>query len=204
MRDGLFFAGRSQTELAEYLQVDRRKVNDWSRGKGTPGPEIIAKIARFLNIESDYLLDGTGQLLRQIHDIVAESKHEYSGYVLLPLVSSISKDLYDPANEIRRIVCDKLTVKTKWFFIEMPDDYYLNNGYKSIRKGDLLLIDPAIDAFYPGDLVAVVTTTFRQWVRFIDEMQDNLFYLNGKLVLDKNEIIAIYRVVRVRPKEFEV
>lgn len=204
LRKGLAFARRSQSELAEHLQIDRRKVNDWCRGKGTPAPELIAKITRYLNMESDYLLDGSGSLVRQLETMVAEPELEYSPYCFLPVVSNISRDQYNPADEIRRELCDKLTVKSGWFFLEMPDETYQNNGSKSIKKGDLLLINPATTDMYPGDLIAVVTRSGRQWVRFVQNINDIAIQLVGGITLKREDIAAMYRVIRVRPLEFDI
>ena len=204
LREGLASAGRSQSELAEHLQVDRRKVNDWCRGKGTPGPEVIAQITRYLNMESDYLLDGSGSLIRQLQPIVSEPENHYSPYCLLPVVSKICKDIYDPANEIRRELCDKLTVKSEWFFLQMPDDHCNTGGTKCVKKGDLLLINPVIEDLYPGDLIAIATRSDRQWVRFIQNIGDIAVQLVGGIIIKREDIAAMYRVIRVRPAEFGV
>lgn len=204
LKKGLASAGRTQSELAEHLQVDRRKVNDWCRGKGTPGPEVIAQITRYLNMESDYLLDGSGSLVRHLQSIVSESQNEYSSYCLLPVVSKISEDMYDPGNEIRRELCDKLSVKTEWFFLQMPDDHCNTVETRCIKKGDLLLINPRIKDTYPGDLIAVATRSDRQWVRFIQKIDDTAVQLVGGITIKREDIAAMYRVIRVRPAEFEV
>jgi transcriptional regulator with XRE-family HTH domain len=46
----------SQKELAQSLQVSQQTIAKWENGKATPNPNMIAKIANYFNISSDYLL----------------------------------------------------------------------------------------------------------------------------------------------------
>lgn len=46
----------NQAELADKIGVDRTSISHWQRGKHTPNPEQIQKLAKALGVTSDYLL----------------------------------------------------------------------------------------------------------------------------------------------------
>lgn len=195
-----------QTELAAYLEVSKQAVSGWAKGVTFPNSENLKKIAEFLKVDLNWLVRGVGaySLVDVLVDKVSESDDHYSPYCLLPVVSKICKDIYDPANEIRRELCDKLTVKSEWFFLQMPDDHCNTGGTKCVKKGDLLLINPVIEDLYPGDLIAIATRSDRQWVRFIQNIGDIAVQLVGGITIKREDIAAMYRVIRVRPAEFGV
>ena len=55
--------GRTQTELADFLNVRKSTVSEWVNDNNEPPMEVIVKIAKFLHVTTDYLLgleDDTG------------------------------------------------------------------------------------------------------------------------------------------------
>jgi transcriptional regulator with XRE-family HTH domain len=48
--------GISQQKLADYLEVKKNTISNWKNGRSTPDPITIAKIAKFFNVSTDYLL----------------------------------------------------------------------------------------------------------------------------------------------------
>ena len=42
--------------LGDYLGISKAAVSNWRKGKSTPDPETIGKIAKFFNVPADYLL----------------------------------------------------------------------------------------------------------------------------------------------------
>lgn len=51
-------AGISQTEIAKMVHVSGQAVSKWETNRSTPSPEMIAKIAKILNVSTDDLLGG--------------------------------------------------------------------------------------------------------------------------------------------------
>lgn len=49
----------SQYEVAEKLNVDRSRYCKWEQGKSRPSYEMLAQIADFFNVTTDYLLGRT-------------------------------------------------------------------------------------------------------------------------------------------------
>lgn len=55
--------GRTQTELADFLNVRKSTVSEWVNDNNEPPMEVIVEIAKFLRVSTDYLLgleDDTG------------------------------------------------------------------------------------------------------------------------------------------------
>ncbi len=55
--------GRTQTELADFLNVRKSTVSEWVNDNNEPPMEAIVEIAKFLRVSTDYLLgleDDTG------------------------------------------------------------------------------------------------------------------------------------------------
>ena len=55
--------GRTQTELADFLNVRKSTVSEWVNDNNEPPMEVIVEIAKFLRVSTDYLLgleDETG------------------------------------------------------------------------------------------------------------------------------------------------
>lgn len=46
----------SQQSLADILQIDQSKISKWERGKNEPNLEMLHKIAKALDVSSDYLI----------------------------------------------------------------------------------------------------------------------------------------------------
>ena len=49
-------AGYSQEKLAEVFHVGRATIGHWETGLQQPSLEVIADIAKFFNVSTDYLL----------------------------------------------------------------------------------------------------------------------------------------------------
>ena len=48
--------GRTQTELADFLNVRKSTVSEWVNDNNEPPMEAIVEIAKFLRVSTDYLL----------------------------------------------------------------------------------------------------------------------------------------------------
>lgn len=59
----------SQTELAKLIGASRTMVGNYERNANAPSIEMIAKIAKVLNVSTDYLI-GDGQLAQYDKDVI--------------------------------------------------------------------------------------------------------------------------------------
>ena len=58
--------------------------------------------------------------------------------------------------------------------------------------------------YNPSDLVAVVTRSGRQWIKYVENYESGILHLQGGIKLTNEETAGKYRIIRVRPGEFEV
>lgn len=52
--------GKSQRELADYLGTKQSSVNTWVIRNSIPSAQTALKVAKFLNVSVEYLIDGKG------------------------------------------------------------------------------------------------------------------------------------------------
>lgn len=198
-------AALSQVELAGILQMSRGAIGNYETGK-EPGKKELKKIADYFNVSVHELLYERLNVNRtEFVFQVAEKAYQYNQEDGIPVVTQISANVkgYEE-KEVIKYETIEMGIKGM-FFLVMADSYLMDGSVKSIKQGDMLLIDPKIEVFYPGDLVAVITISQRQWVRYVEEIQEEYIKLQGNITLArKSEIAAIYRVVKVRPVDFNV
>lgn len=48
--------GISGKTLGDYLGISKAAVSNWKKGKSSPPPEMVEKIAKYFNVTTDYLL----------------------------------------------------------------------------------------------------------------------------------------------------
>jgi len=48
--------GLSQKELAQFLNVSKQNISDWENAKSATNFEMLAKVAKFFEVTTDYLL----------------------------------------------------------------------------------------------------------------------------------------------------
>jgi len=53
-------AGHTQESLAELLNIDTRQIWRYENSESEPKGDMVARLARALNVSTDYLLDLTG------------------------------------------------------------------------------------------------------------------------------------------------
>lgn len=193
----------SQVQLAEKLNVSRGTIGNYETGM-EPHKNKLKELALFFNVGIDELLHQSLSTTDTLLNIVSEDEHYYGNNIILPVVSRVSADKYDIQDELRRELCNKVDFNPSWFFLRMPDDSLMVFGKKSIKEGDLLLINPDVKDIYPGDLVAVVTRSGRQWIKYVENYESGILHLQGGIKLTDEETAGKYRIIRVRPGEFEV
>lgn len=193
----------SQVQLAEKLNVSRGAIGNYETGM-EPHKNKLKELALFFNVGIDELLHQSLSTTDTLLNIVSEDEHHYGNNIILPVVSRVSADKYDIQDELRRELCNKVDFNPSWFFLRMPDDSLMVFGKKSIKEGDLLLINPDVKDIYPGDLVAVVTRSGRQWIKYVENYESGILHLQGGIKLTDEETAGKYRIIRVRPGEFEV
>lgn len=69
-------AGYSRRELAERLQIGEATIARIEDGKQDPSTEIAAKIARFFNVSTDYLIGLTDNPTGVVGDSLSEQESE--------------------------------------------------------------------------------------------------------------------------------
>lgn len=196
-------AGLNQVELAEKLGVSRGTIGNYETGM-EPQRKLLKEIAVFFDVSIDQLLNTSLTLVDELHNKVSEEEHIYGGRISIPIVGKISNDKYDPQDVIGQVMFDRNEINPSFFFLYMFEEKLVTKGNKIIWKGDLLLINPNIKDIYPGDLVAVLSRSGRQWVRYVENWDRITLQLQGGIKLNSDEIAGMYRIVKVRPAEFEV
>ncbi len=190
-----------QTELAAFLEVTKQAVSGWAKGMTYPNADNLRKISEFLNVDLNWLVRGVGSysIVDKVIEKVSDMTDSYNAP--LDIVNRIDKGQYRKQDVIG--THPRGTVKEHCFFLQMPDNSLLNETEKSIKAGDLLVIDPE-KKIYTGDLVVMLTTDHRQFIRFVDETAPTAYKLQGGIVVMLEDIQAVYRVTRVIPKEFDI
>ena len=80
-------AQRSQSELANELNVSRGAVGMWESGERLPNYEMLKKISNYFNVSIDYLLDNekfTEQTQRDLVEIPDNKKETVQQLLALP------------------------------------------------------------------------------------------------------------------------
>ena len=73
LRNALYMAGRTQSELARAVGVTDVSVSKWVNGTAVPRPKMIEKICMFLRCRrEDLLLDHTKTAMLAPEDVLAE------------------------------------------------------------------------------------------------------------------------------------
>ena len=103
--------GKSQRELAEYLGTKQSSVNTWVIRNSIPAADTALKVARFLNVSVEYLIDG------------AEKDQNAADKCVLQIIELLKN--FNPADKVRilKIVeCfQSLEEKDKQLYIQMLD-----------------------------------------------------------------------------------
>lgn len=87
----------SQKELAEELNVTDAMVSMYENNKKSPSLEVIAKLASYFNVSTDYLLG---------IETLDDSEMPKS-------VRAIARDLFDLPDENRKLVTDMIKMMSK-------------------------------------------------------------------------------------------
>ncbi len=196
-------AGLNQVELAEKLGVSRGTIGNYETGM-EPQRKLLKEIAIFFDVSIDQLLNTSLTLVDELQNKVTEDEHIYGDRISIPVVGKISIDRYNPGDVISQVMFDRNEINPSFFFLYMFEEKLATKGNKVIWKGDLLLINPNIKDIYPGDLVAVLSRSGRQWVRYVENWDQTTLQLQGGIRLNGDEVAGMYRIIKVRPAEFEV
>lgn len=134
--------GVSQAAVAQMLGISQQAVGKWEKGRATPEPQALARIAQFFSVSADYLIgcsDGTmGYSGAQGHHIPIIGTVR-AGYGALAFEDDYGEEyacVKDPAN---------------YFYLLVRGD----SMEPRIRDGDLALVHRQ-SALESGDLGVVV------------------------------------------------
>ena len=196
----------SQKNLADYLGEDRRKINGWTRAnKGTPSPEIIGKIAKYLKVSADWLLDGSGEMTLTVETIlrdlenapmVKESDFVFYTSSFIPVVKLPYTNIDETLTEdnVIGIYPKKDTEARRYFAVEQKGDMML----PILKNGDLVLIDSR-EQVTSGDLACVLLNG-KYLIRYYSVLPDGGALLKPtnvnypEIYLRGEEIQAVFRI----------
>ena len=112
--------GISKYQIAKETRITEATLSNYCNGKGKPSPSIVMQLANFLDVDFDWLLNGTGDE-RDDRRILSDSNPEYiilgknkftsknSSVVIAHLEKQIGeKDKL--INKLTSIIADKLDV----------------------------------------------------------------------------------------------
>ena len=111
--------GISKYQIAKETRITEATLSNYCNGKGKPSPSIVMQLANFLDVDFDWLINGTGD--EENTRILSDSKPEYlilgknkftsknSSVVIAHLEKQIDeKDKL--INKLTSIIADKLDV----------------------------------------------------------------------------------------------
>lgn len=159
--------------LAKKLGVSRQTVYNWTSGRAVPSFETLIKLVKTLNSSLDYLMRG-------IQTIAPKSQyHETIPFTVLPVYSDLDVNAAD-GSLLGRNPIDKYIypgeLPPSYFLYSVPrDNMQCPEHWKSINKGDLLLIHPYRKVRH-GDIVAVLFDDYSPEVyQFFMREEDAIF-----------------------------
>jgi transcriptional regulator with XRE-family HTH domain len=93
----LSYLNKTQADLARFLNVSQSSVQQWLQKGSIPAADTALKIARFLNVPLEYLIDGTRaeerksvhlsdyekRLLEESKELTQEDKAELLAYIAM-------------------------------------------------------------------------------------------------------------------------
>lgn len=137
--------GITAKKLADAVGVSQGNVSDWKSGRSAPTAAVMAKIADFLGVSSDYLLgrENTAELLPQrglrfvpVFETVAAGFGAYADSCPVGVVADYIESDYDAENTIA---------------IKVRGD----SMYPKIEDGDLVIVRRDVD-WYDGSIVVAL------------------------------------------------
>ncbi len=85
--------GRSQKELADFLNTKTSTINGWKQSNRNPSSDMIVPICEFFNISTDYLLRGKDEsIYSEVHNSASDffSEEKPEKYIAKPHMQSNS------------------------------------------------------------------------------------------------------------------
>ena len=97
VKEELSYLNKTQADLARFLSVSQSSVQQWLQKGSIPAADTALKIARFLNVPLEYLIDGTRaegrksarlsdyekRLLEESRELTQEDKAELLAYIAM-------------------------------------------------------------------------------------------------------------------------
>lgn len=97
VKEELNYLNKTQADLARFLNVSQSSVQQWLQKGSIPAADTALKIARFLNVPLEYLIDGTRaeekksaqlsdyekRLLEESRELTQEDKAELLAYIAM-------------------------------------------------------------------------------------------------------------------------
>ena len=97
VKEELSYLNKTQADLARFLSVSQSSVQQWLQKGSIPAADTALKIARFLDVPLEYLIDGTRaeerkpvqlsdyekRLLEESKELTQEDKAELLAYIAM-------------------------------------------------------------------------------------------------------------------------
>ena len=97
VKEELSYLNKTQADLARFLNVSQSSVQQWLQKGSIPAADTALKIARFLDVPLEYLIDGTRaeerkpvrlsdyekRLLEESRELTQEDKAELLAYIAM-------------------------------------------------------------------------------------------------------------------------
>ena len=99
---------RTQSELAEYLNIRKATISEWKRGRCVPSAAIVGKIADYLNISCDYLILGRETPPPAVNQGIFGDKNHHNAVT----IGAGATELSEVEREIITL-CGKFTMRQK-------------------------------------------------------------------------------------------
>ncbi|MDI6872505.1 MAG: transcriptional repressor LexA [Bacillota bacterium] len=189
--------GLRQDDLARKLLVGKSAVSQWERGKRTPDPTTLARLADFFNVSTDYLLGRS-----PIPDTFPFRPIPTGPMVQVPIVGTIRAG--EPILAAQNIegycpVAANEVAGGEHFFLRVKGDSMVG---ARIQEGDLVLVrrqadvdDGDIAVVMVNDEEATIKRVYREGGRWLLKAENpNL----RPLVVDKRDVRIIGKVVQLR------
>jgi transcriptional regulator with XRE-family HTH domain len=146
--------GISQKELAQKIGIKEYSLSRYNKGTNLPNAKILIKIADYLNVSVDYLLDREEKSFssiekREIKDTLKSIEHKIDSYspqdaVPVPLLedkiaAGVPVSISDSSSEYRWFLASWLRRFARPFLVQVGENQL--SMFPFIRPGDLLLVD---------------------------------------------------------------
>lgn len=179
----------------------RQQVSAWERDSESPSPAKLKDIALLGGVALEWLTFGA------VNTIKTEPVFSR---LSIPVVRKFGAGEFLKEDILREEpIVEAVDSQEGMFYFPMDTTALQDASNKSIKQGDLLLTGYGIP-YFPGDLVICLTKDQRYLVRYYHSTEDGGILLKAAnnsfpdIVLKPEDVLAVVRVITVKPIPFSV